>query len=885
MKTFHNQEIKKVYKYTNSSAKGLTSSEAAERLAQNRPNALKGTKEPGIIKRFFMQMKDLMIIVLLAAAVISGIIAIIDKDYTGLVDSAIILFIVILNSVIGTIQEYKADKSMKALANMNKPFTKVIRDGETIKIRSEDVVVGDIVVLEAGDVVPADIRLIESHSLKIQESALTGESVPVEKDCNELVDADAPLGDRKNMAFSSGVVMFGRARGVVVATGMNTEVGKIATMLTTEKETETPLQRELNRVAKVLAIVILIATGIIFVAGLLTASSEMSWSDRIIDNFMIAVAIAVAAIPEGLTAVVTIVLSIGVKHMSERKAIVKHLPSVETLGGCEVICSDKTGTLTVNRMTVKQLYCLSAGMFDKLPSKDKTSKMLIEGLVLCNDAEQNADNELIGDPTETALITYAKNQGVCFKELRANNPRVYELPFDSNRKLMTTVHPLGEGNISYTKGAVDMLLKRCVKILDGGKERKITDNDLETIASYNTKMCSKGLRVLAVAYKALKDNNFDKVEQELVFIGLVGMIDPPREEVPKAVETCKRAGMTPIMITGDHIDTAIAIAKEIGIFSKGDKAITGAELDKMNDKQFIKQLRKIKVFARVSPENKMRIVQAYKSLNVIVAMTGDGVNDAPSIKVADIGIGMGITGTEVSKGAADIILADDNFATIIAAVEEGRKVYSNIKKTVQYLLSANIAEVLCLFIATIFLRVQFLTPIMILWVNLITDSLPALALGVERAENDVMKQPPRKSGQSLFAQSTGLNIVIQGVFQTLLTLLSFILGYYVLGDTTIAMSMAFVTLSAIQLLHAYNCRSQVHSIFSSNPFSNKAMNGAMLIGILLTIVVFIPGISGIFGIATLNMTQLLISIGMAVLIIPIVEIQKCVVRLLQKRKQ
>ena len=884
MKQFHNQQIKDVYKNFNTNDKGLSNEEAESRLAQNGKNALETAKEPSIFKRFFMQMKDLMIIVLLVAAAISAIIAIVDKDYTGLVDAGIILLIVILNAIIGTIQEYKADKSMKALAKINKPFTKVIRNGETLKIRSENLVVGDIVVLEAGDIVPADMRLIESHSLKIQESALTGESVPVEKDHDEIIDADAPLGDRKNMAFSSGVVMFGRGKGVVVATGMQTEVGKIAKMLNVEKDTVTPLQKELDHTAKILSVIVVIVALVIFIAGLFNTSSNISWLDKIIDNFMVAVAIAVAAIPEGLTAVVTIVLSIGVKRMSDRKAIVKHLPSVETLGGCEVVCSDKTGTLTLNKMVVKQLYCTSAGTFSNLPQKDKSAKMLVEGLALCNDTELKSNKELIGDPTETALVAYAQNVGLDYKQLKSSNERIYEIPFDSDRKLMTTVHPLSAGSIAYTKGAVDMLLKRCTKILDHDKERKITEQDIDNISNINTKMCSKALRVLALAYKKVKDNNYDNLEQDLVFVGLVGMIDPPRDEVPKAVETCKRAGMTPIMITGDHIDTAIAIAKEIGIYNKGDKAITGAELDKLSDKQFMKQLKKIKVFARVSPENKVRIVQAYKSLNVVVAMTGDGVNDAPSIKIADIGIGMGITGTEVSKGAADIILADDNFATIIVAVEEGRKVYANIKKAVQYLLSANIAEVLCLFIATIFLRVEFLTPIMILWINLITDSLPALALGMERVENDIMNQPPRKTNKSLLAGKTGVDIVIQGIGQTILTMLSFVIGYYVVGNATIAITMAFITLSVIQLLHAYNCRSQTHSLFASNPFKNKSMNLAALVGILLTSIVFIPALSGIFGVASLSIYQLLIAVGMAIAIIPIVEIQKMITSKILKHK-
>ncbi len=883
MKDYHNKKIEDIYLECDTTENGLTAEQANERLLKYGKNELETEKEKSLIGRFFAQMKDLMIIVLLVASIISAGIAIIQKDLIGLLEGGIILLIVILNAVIGTIQEYKADKSMKELVKINKPFAKVIRNGELTRVRSSNIVVGDIVVLEAGDVVPADIRLINSHSLKIQESALTGESIAEEKDSSLIIEEKAPLGDRKNMAFSSGVVMYGRGKGVVVSTGMQTEVGKIANMLKMEENEETPLKKELAKTAKVLSLIILVVASIIFVVGIINASSNVSWLDKIVNNFMIAVAIAVAAIPEGLPAVVTIVLAIGVKHMSSRKSIVKHLPSVETLGSCEVICSDKTGTLTLNKMVVKQLYSFTDGAYYGKVQDSKTNKLLIEGFALCNDTEKKKNKELVGDPTETALVDYAEKMGVEYKNLKENNSRIYELPFDSNRKLMTTVNKYGATNLAYTKGAVDMLLSRCTKILDGDKERKITEADLIKINKENKLMCSKALRVLGLAYKKIKGENFTNLEQDLVFIGLVGMIDPPRDEVFDAVKTCKQAGMTPIMITGDHIDTAIAIAKEIGIYKSGDKAITGAELDKLSDKQFIKQLRKIQVFARVSPENKVRIVQAYKSLNVIVAMTGDGVNDAPSIKVADIGIGMGITGTEVSKGVADIILADDNFATIIVAVEEGRKVYSNIKKAVQYLLSANIAEVLCLFIATIFLNVEFLTPIMILWINLITDSLPALALGTEKVESDIMQQPPRKSKGSLFSGQTGLNIIIQGIFQTIFTMLSFVIGYYIIGDATIAITMAFITLSAIQLFHSYNCRSQKHSIFNGNPFKNKMLNLAFIVGVILTSLVFIPAVSAVCGACMLSVKHFAIAIGLGVAIIPAVEIQKFITNLVTRK--
>ena len=891
MKQDYTIKLDELYKKFNTTEQGLSSQEATDRLARNGKNALAEAKSKTWMQRFFSQMKDLMIIVLLAAAGISAILAIVQGEYTELIDSGIILLIVILNALLGTIQESKADQAMKELTKMNKPFAKVSRHAQVIKIKCEDIVIGDLVVLEAGDVVPADIRLISSNSLKIEEATLTGESVPAEKDATVVLEDKTPLGDRKNMAYSTGVVTYGRGSGIVVAVGMDTEVGKIAGMLTTQEKNETPLSQQLAKTAKFLSIIVLAIAAVIFVAGFINRDPSQTILQSIIDNFMVAVAIAVAAIPEGLPAVVTIVLAIGVKKMSERKAIVKNLPAVETLGCCEVICSDKTGTLTLNQMTVKQLYTLNSGSYynEKKPT-GYSEKMLIDGLVLCNDTQEGAEGKLVGDPTETALVAYARTIKLPFKALLKDNPRIDEVPFDSKRKLMTTVHSTADGKkISYTKGAVDMLVSRCIKILDGDKERKITEADLEKIHAANADMCKEALRVLAVAYKTTKLSNHDTLEEELVFVGLVGMIDPPRKEVEEAVSTCKRAGMSAIMITGDHLDTAVAIAKQIGIFNKGDKAITGAELDKISEEQFLKDLRKYKVFARVSPENKVRIVNAYKKFNVIVAMTGDGVNDAPSIKTADIGIGMGITGTDVSKGAADIVLADDNFATIIAAVEEGRKVYSNIKKAVQYLLSANIAEVLCLFIATIFLRVEFLSAVMILWINLVTDSLPALALGVEQVEKDIMNRPPRKSGASLFAGKTGSDIIIQGIFQTCLTMLSFCIGGYLLPDGvmnhSVAMTMAFLTLALIQLFHAYNTRSQTHSLFASNPFKNGKMNLAVLAGFALTAITFIPAFQTFFGTAALTLSEFAIAVGCALAIIPLVEVQKVIEYHVRKNKK
>ncbi len=888
MKSYHNYELEEVYNKLNTSEVGLTSEEAANRLARNGKNALDEGKSKTWIQRFFAQMKDLMIIVLLIAAVISAVIAILEKNYTELIDSGIILLIVIVNAIIGTIQEEKADQAMKELTKMNKPYAKVMRDGEIQKIKCEDIVVGDVVVLEAGDVVPADLRLISSKSLKIQESTLTGESVPAEKDYLADLQDECPLGDRKTMAYSTGVVAYGRGSGIVIATGMNTEVGKIAGMLNTQTKTDTPLQKQLAKTAKFLSFVVLGIAAVIFVAGIINRDPGQPIVDSIINSFMVAVAIAVAAIPEGLPAVVTIVLAIGVKRMSERKAIVKNLPAVETLGCCEVICSDKTGTLTLNKMTVKEFYTKSMGLFYREEKVlDQSVNTLIEGVVLCNDTEERMDQELIGDPTETALVAYARKIGVSAKDLKQNNVRIDEIPFDSKRKLMTTVHEnLTENTkISYTKGAFDMLLNRCTKILDCDKEREITDEDKQNLRKANKEMASNALRVLGLAYKKHHLNDHDNLETDLVFVGLVGMIDPPRKEVGDAVATCKRAGMTAIMITGDHLDTAVAIATQIGIYKKGDLAITGADLDKLTDEEFLRDLRKYKVFARVSPENKVRIVQAYKSFNVIVAMTGDGVNDAPSIKTADIGIGMGITGTDVSKGAADIVLADDNFATIIAAVEEGRKVYSNIKKAVQYLLSANIAEVLCLFIATIFMRVEFLSAVMILWVNLVTDSLPALALGVERVERDVMNKPPRKSHDSLFAGHTGRNIIIQGIMQTILVMTSFVIGNYVIGSHIVGMTMSFITLALTQLFHAYNSRSQTHSLFSSNPLGNRQMNLSFLAGVILTAITFIPAFQTFFGTTMLSAGQFAIAIGLSFAIIPCVELQKIIEWGVRRKKE
>ncbi len=879
---FYSRNLNEVLSSLNTNPDGLTSAEAAKRLAENGKNELDQGKKKSLIAKFFAQFKDVMIIVLIAAAVVSAIIAVVEKTYGDLIDSGIIMLIVIINAIIGVAQESKAEAALEALKKMNKPFSKVLRNGELISVKSEELVVGDIVQLDSGDIVPADLRLISSASLKIEEAALTGESVPAEKDYQKEIAENSPLGDRSNMAYSSGIVSYGRGRGVVVGTGMNTEVGKIAQLLSEADSQTTPLQRQLGKTAKVLSVIVLVIAVIIFAVSLIRKTP-------IIESFMTAVAIAVAAIPEGLPAVVTIVLAIGVQRMSKRNAIIRNLPAVETLGCCEIICSDKTGTLTLNQMTVKEIFTISGGAVKEDGYDDNNDrKLLVRAMTLCNDS-QEAAGALLGDPTETALVYFAKNKGFVYTTLKEDWQRIDEIPFDSVRKLMTTVNKNGEETVAHIKGATDLMLNKCKYIMDNGQIRGITEADFEAIKEANHNMAKQALRVLGVAVKYENLDKKDTLEQDMVFVGLVGMIDPPRPEVRNAVSVCIKAGMRAIMITGDHIDTASAIAKEIGILRAGDKVMTGAEIDKLSDTEFAAIIKEYSVFARVSPENKVRIVKAYRSFGSVVAMTGDGVNDAPSIKEADIGIGMGITGTDVSKGAADMILTDDNFATIIGAVEEGRKIFSNIKKALQFLLSANIAEVLCLFIATIFLGTKFLTPVMILWVNLVTDSLPALSLGMEEADKDVMNYPPRKSNSSLFRGKMGKDILIQGVMQTGLVMLSFCFGNYILTDGvtnhSVAMTMAFLSLCLIQLFHSYNMKDHNNSIFNKDLFKNKWLNLSFLVGVVLIVmVILIPPFQTIFDTASLTWYEWLISIGCAIMIIPMVEIQKVIQKLVKKKK-
>ena len=880
----HSEEISLVLQQLETTENGLSESEASRRLEQNGKNALSEGKSDSKIKKFFKQFTDPMIIVLIVAAIVSAVISLVKQDYVELWDGGLILLIVVVNAVIGFVQENKAEQALAALKNMNKPYAKVIRDGEIKHIKSEDLVVGDIVVMEAGDIVPADIRLIETVSFKVEQAALTGESVPVETDASVIVDENTPLGDRKNMAYSSGVVAYGRGKGVVVAVGMDTEVGKIARMLMDTEPVKTPLQQQLAKTAKVLTYLVMVIAVIIFAAGIirhLGTSGTGNVIDVILESFMVAVAIAVAAIPEGLPAVVTIVLAIGVQTMSKRNAIVRNLPAVETLGCCEIICSDKTGTITLNQMTVKKLYTMTDGLVaDDVTEYSEDMRLLARGLALCNDTKLSNDGKLLGDPTETALVAYLMGTGVDFSTFSEENKRVDEIPFDSVRKLMTTVNEHNGERMAYIKGAPDMLLNRCDRILVNGQIRPITDEDVNAVLNNNSARANQALRVLGMAVRYDDLSNIDELESKLIFVGLVGMIDPPRKEVVEAVKVCFEAGLRPIMITGDHKDTAAAIAREVGILRDGDKVMLGTEIDTYSDAEFAEIIQQYSVFARVSPENKVKIVKAYKSLSKIVAMTGDGVNDAPSIKESDIGIGMGITGTDVSKGASDMVLADDNFATIVGAIEEGRKIYKNIVKAIQYLLSANIAEVLCLFIVTIFLRdKEFLTPVMILWVNLVTDALPALALGMERSEKDIMKEKPRKVNSSLLRGKTGEDILIQGAMQTALTMTSFCVGTYVFGDNGVGTTMAFLTLCFIQLFHSFNLHSQDNTIFDNNLFKNRMLNLSFLVGgFLAAIVILVPVFRIPFSAVALNGWQWLTAIGCSMLIVPLVEIQKLIER-------
>ena len=868
------QSVEDVFKEVQSSPSGLSSQEAASRLEKYGANTLQEGKKKSLLEKFVDQFKDFMILVLLVAAVVSMFAHQGEPDPT---DAIIILAVVLLNAVLGVFQESKAEEAIEALKKMASPVASVLRDGHVEHIKGEDIVVGDVVILEAGDVVPADMRLFEVNTVKIEESALTGESVPVDKDLVIPTGDEVGIGDRTNMAFSSTNVTYGRAVGVVTSTGMNTEVGKIADMLANTEEGKTPLQENQDALGKWLTIMILVIAVIIFVVGMLRGNE---WTHMLLT----AIAIAVAAIPEGLPAISTIILALGTQKMAQRNALVRKLPAVETLGGVEIICSDKTGTLTLNQMTVeKMVYNNEIHDASEEISKDNIALRVMN---LANDTKISQDNSLLGDPTETAMVQYGLDKNYDVREELVNIPRVAEVPFDSTRKLMTTIHQLEDGKyLVATKGAPDMLLDRVTKIEKHGEISAFTEDDRTTLMKLNKEMATQALRVLAMAYKVIdtlpETVDSDSIEHDLIFAGLVGMIDPERKEAAAAIKVAQSAGIRTIMITGDHRDTAQAIAKRLGILrpDQEDGVLTGGELNDISDEELERTVETYSVYARVSPEHKVRIVKAWQKNGKVVSMTGDGVNDAPSLKQADIGVGMGITGTEVSKGASDMVLADDNFETIVVAVEEGRKVFANIQKAVQYLLSANFGEVMTMFVATM-AGWSILEPIHILWINLVTDVFPAIALGLEEAEADIMNHPPRGKGSNFLSNGVLPSIFYQGFFEGGITLFVFWYATEIAKwGNPVGETMAFATLGLIQLFHAFNVKSVYKSLGQVGAFKNKMFNYAILLSaVMLLSVMVIPGLTTVFDVATLTAGQWLFVVGAAFSIVPIVEIAKAIMR-------
>ena len=859
---------------------GLSSQEAAKRLEQYGPNKLKEAEKPSLLQRFLSQLKDPMLIILMIAAAVSALTGMLSGE-SEWAEVIIIIAVVLLNAILGVVQESKAEAAIEALQTMTAATCKVIRDGKQISLPSSELVPGDIVVLEAGDAVPADGRIIENASLKIEEAALTGESVPV----NKLIDAlnltagveDVPLGDRKNMCYMGSTVVYGRGKVVITETGMDTEMGKIAGALAAAEEEETPLQKKLDSLGKTLSFIVLGICIFIFAFNLLMHGDfQLS---AILETFMVAVSLAVAAIPEGLATVVTVVLSIGVTKISKRNAVIRRLTAVETLGCTQVICSDKTGTLTQNKMTVVECY--------------GDEKLVATAMALCSDAKLNDAQEAEGEPTECALVNFACKLGLKKQDLETVSPRVDEAPFDSGRKMMSTIHENGGKFIQYTKGGPDVVLARCKYYLENGEKKPLTEAKIAEIMQSNKAMADKALRVLAAAERVWDekpaDNSPENLEQDLVFLGLTGMIDPVRPEVKAAIEECRRAGIRPVMITGDHKDTAVAIAKELGIIEDASEAITGAELDAISDEDICEFVKKFGVYARVQPEHKTRIVKAWKANGCITAMTGDGVNDAPSIKSADIGVGMGITGTDVTKNVADMVLADDNFATIVSAVGEGRRIYDNIRKAIQFLLASNMSEVLGVFGATL-MGFVLLNPVHLLFINLVTDCFPALALGMEEAEPDTMNRPPRKSGDGIFSGGLGVDVVYQGVLVTIITIISYLVGASMefgagwfetlraAGESGHGMTMAFLAMSMCEIFHSFNLRSQRKSIFSLKT-QNKILWAAMLGSLLLTtLVIEVPFVANAFGFTPIGIEEYAIAMGLAFLVIPVVEIVKLIQR-------
>ena len=887
---FYCDEVQSVLDEVKSTATGLSSDEASKRLEQNGKNKLAEAKKVPLIVRFFKQMADPMIIILLAAAAISAVTAVIEMrgggDGEGFTDVFIILAVVLLNAVLGVFQESKAEKAIEALQEMSAATSKVLRDGMIKIVKSEDLVVGDVVLLEAGDAVPADGRIIECASMKIEEAALTGESVPVNKvlDVLEMKDGkDIPLGDRKNMIYMGSTVVYGRGSAVITGTGMDTEMGKIADALAKAEEGQTPLQIKLGQLSKILSFLVVGICVFIFGFGVIREGSLNG--GVILDTFMTAISLAVAAIPEGLATVVTVVLSIGVTNMSKRNAIIRKLTAVETLGCAQIICSDKTGTLTQNKMTVVEHY-------------GDDEELTAIAMACCCDAQLDENNEATGEPTECALINFAYKKGQSKNDLNVNCKRVAEAPFDSMRKMMSTIHEK-EGNIvQYTKGAPDEILKRCTKYVKDGKILPLDEAATAAILEANKNFADNALRVLAASmrlYDAVpEDVTPENLEQDLIFIGLTGMIDPIRPEVVDAIKECKTAGIRAVMITGDHKDTAVAIAKQLGIIETAEQAITGSQLDEISDEALESEIEKYGVYARVQPEHKVRIVNAWRAKGFVTAMTGDGVNDAPSIKSADIGVGMGITGTDVTKNVADMVLADDNFATIVGAVSEGRRIYANIRKAIQFLLASNMSEVLGVFTATM-LGFTLLKPVHLLWINLITDCCPALALGTEPAEDDIMEQKPRDPKEGVFAGGLGFDVVYQGILVSILTIAAFYIGEYLADpagfqwfnlaeDSKHGMTMAFLTMSMAEIFHSLNMRSQRGSLLSMKKHNWLLYGAGILSLILTTLVIEVEPLAKLFSFDHLELSHYAIALALAFSIIPIVEIVKAVQRAIAKKK-
>ena len=872
---------------------GLTSAEAAKRLEKYGPNKLKEAEKDTWFQKFLNQLKDPMLIILMIAAGVSALTGMLSGDNEW-AEVIIILAVVLLNAILGVVQESKAEAAIEALQTMTAATCKVLRDGKMVVLHSDELVPGDVVILEAGDAVPADGRLLESASLKIEEAALTGESVPVNKMIEVLgveSDKDVPLGDRKNMCYMGSTVVYGRGKAVITRTAMDTEMGKIAGVLASTEDEQTPLQRKLDQLGKTLSWIVLGICLFIFGFNLFMARAELSVEGHalsvILETFMVAVSLAVAAIPEGLATVVTVVLSIGVTNMSKRNAVIRRLTAVETLGCTQVICSDKTGTLTQNKMTVVESF--------------GDEKLVASAMALCSDANLNEEDQAEGEPTECALVNFACKLGMKKQDLEAATPRVDEAPFDSGRKMMSTIHDLGGSFVQYTKGGPDVVLARCTSYYEDGEIKPMTDAKRAEIMDANKAMADKALRVLAAAKRDWAEkpaeNTPEFLEQELVFVGLTGMIDPVRPEVKAAIEECRAAGIRPVMITGDHKDTAVAIAKELGIITDASQAITGAELDAISDEEICELVKKYGVYARVQPEHKTRIVTAWKANGAITAMTGDGVNDAPSIKSADIGVGMGITGTDVTKNVADMVLADDNFATIVAAVGEGRRIYDNIRKAIQFLLASNMSEVLGVFCASL-MGFILLNPVHLLFINLVTDCFPALALGLEKAEPDTMNRPPRDSKDGIFAGGLGFDVIYQGILVTVITIAAYLIGSSIefaehgaqwfahlnsVGESGHGMTMAFLAMSMCEIFHSFNMRSQRKSVFSLKS-QNMVLWGAMLGSLLLTtLVIEVPFLANAFGVTSIGWTEYGIAMALAVMVIPIVEIIKFFQRLGAKK--